>query len=111
MLSIVKVCEGGRGSRLDRLLFLISVMSRMGGARRTLTIDNQSRHACSVTKGVIVWFDLEDVEGVCPVEVFFFGRLAFIVEEDKVGREVEFVEHPASELLRVIDTVVLRDVG
>ena len=84
---------------------------RMGGTFCTLTIDNQSRHSCSITKGIIVRFDFKDVEGVCPVEVFFFGRLAFIVEEDKVGREVEFVEHPASELLRVIDTVVLRDVG
>ena len=81
----------------------------MGGTFCTLTIDNQSRHSCSIAKGVIVWFDFKDVEGVCPVEIFFFGWLAFIVEEDKVRREVKFVEHPASELLRVIDMIVLRD--
>ena len=111
MPSIVKVCEGGRGSRSDRLLFLISVISMIGGNCCTLTIDNQSRHTRSITKGVIVWFDFKDVEGVCPVEVFFFGGPAFVVEEDKVGREVKFVEHPSSELLRVIDTIVLRDAG
>ena len=75
--------------------------------RRTLTVDFQSKHGFSIANGIIIRFDFEDVEGVRPVE-FFFGGLTVLVEEDKVGREVKFVEYSASELLRVIDTIVLR---
>lgn len=45
------------------------------------------------------------------MEVLLFGGLAVLVDDNKVRRDMELVEHPASMLLRVVGTIVLGDFG
>ena len=75
-----------------------------------LTIDDQPRHILSITDGVTVRFDFEDMEGVCPVEIVRIG-VAIFMEDDEIGREVSLVEDPALKLLCAVDVVGLTDSG
>ncbi|KAF9644764.1 hypothetical protein BDM02DRAFT_3121349, partial [Thelephora ganbajun] len=51
------------------------------------------------------------MKSVRPVQLFPFGGLAFLVQNNQVGRQANSVDHPAPELLWVVDVVVLRDSG
>lgn len=81
----------------------------MGTSRCVLTVNNESRHVSSVTYGAVEWFDFEDVEWVCPMDVSPLGRRAVLMEDDQVGRKAGFVHYPTLNFHRVVDVIALRN--